>query len=89
VSIGPDVSSIEAMVLMNEQQISAVAVVDGIGKIIGNFSVSEMRCVPCATRRGAWRRARRRLVTRMRRRPQPALRAPGMPRALTRVLPPR
>lgn len=44
VSIGPDVSAIEAMVLMNEQQISAVAVVDGVGKIIGNFSVSEMRC---------------------------------------------
>jgi hypothetical protein len=39
------VSSIEAMLLMNEQQISAVAVVDGMGKIIGNFSVSEMRWV--------------------------------------------
>jgi CBS domain-containing protein len=44
VSIGPDVSAIEAMLLMNEHQIGAVAVVDGVGKIIGNFSVSEMRC---------------------------------------------
>lgn len=43
VSIGPDVSAIEAMLLMNQKQISAVAVVDGVGKIIGNFSVSEMR----------------------------------------------
>jgi CBS domain-containing protein len=38
------VSAIEAMLLMNEHQIGAVAVVDGVGKIIGNFSVSEMRC---------------------------------------------
>jgi CBS-domain-containing membrane protein len=43
VSIAPDVSAIEAMLLMNEHQIGAVAVVDGVGKIIGNFSVSEMR----------------------------------------------
>jgi CBS domain-containing protein len=43
VSVAPDVAAIEAMLLMNERQISAVAVVDGIGKIIGNFSVSEMR----------------------------------------------
>lgn len=42
-SVAPDVAAIEAMLLMNERQISAVAVVDGIGKIIGNFSVSEMR----------------------------------------------
>ena len=45
VCIGPDVSAIEAMLLMNEKQISAVAVVDGVGKIIGNFSASEMRWV--------------------------------------------
>lgn len=45
VSLGPDVSAIEAMLLMNERQISAVAVVDGVGKIIGNFSISEMRWV--------------------------------------------
>jgi CBS-domain-containing membrane protein len=44
VTLGPDVSAIEAMLLMNERQISALAVVDGVGKIIGNFSVSEMRC---------------------------------------------
>ena len=31
----PDVSAIEAMALMNEQHISAVAVVDSVGKIIG------------------------------------------------------
>lgn len=43
VSVGPDVSAIEAMHLMNERQISALAVVDGLGKIIGNFSISEMR----------------------------------------------
>jgi CBS domain-containing protein len=43
VTLGPDVSAIEAMLLMNERQISALAVVDGVGKIIGNFSVSEMR----------------------------------------------
>jgi predicted transcriptional regulator len=54
VSIGPDVSAIEAMVLMNEQQISAVAVVDGVGKIIGNFSVSEMRCVARAGAGCVW-----------------------------------
>eukprot|EP00879_Flechtneria_rotunda_P008511 GHRR01008917.1.p1 GENE.GHRR01008917.1~~GHRR01008917.1.p1 ORF type:complete len:366 (+),score=88.67 GHRR01008917.1:967-2064(+) len=45
VSVGPEVSAIEAMRLMNERQISAVAVVDGVGKIIGNFSVSEMRTI--------------------------------------------
>ncbi|KAF8058362.1 cysG [Scenedesmus sp. PABB004] len=45
VSLGPDVSAIEAMTLMNERQINAVAVVDGVGKIIGNFSVSEMRSI--------------------------------------------
>ncbi len=43
VSVTPDMSAIEAMGLMNEKQISAVAVVDGAGKIIGNFSISEMR----------------------------------------------
>lgn len=43
ISLGPDVSAIEAMLLMNQKQISAVAVVDGVGKIIGNFSISEMR----------------------------------------------
>jgi hypothetical protein len=31
------------VLLMSECQISALAVVDGVGKIIGNFSVSEMR----------------------------------------------
>ncbi|KAF6250582.1 hypothetical protein COO60DRAFT_796807 [Scenedesmus sp. NREL 46B-D3] len=45
VTLGPDVSAIEAMLLMNERQISALAVVDGVGKIIGNFSVSEMRTI--------------------------------------------
>ena len=43
VSVSPETSAIEAMVLMNKQQISALAVVDGVGKIIGNFSISEMR----------------------------------------------
>ncbi|WIA21514.1 hypothetical protein OEZ85_000717 [Tetradesmus obliquus] len=45
VTLGPDVSAIEAMLLMNQKQISALAVVDGVGKIIGNFSVSEMRTI--------------------------------------------
>eukprot|EP00882_Tetradesmus_deserticola_P002977 GHRQ01003161.1.p1 GENE.GHRQ01003161.1~~GHRQ01003161.1.p1 ORF type:complete len:423 (+),score=182.98 GHRQ01003161.1:682-1950(+) len=45
VTVGPDVSAIEAMLLMNERQISALAIVDGVGKIIGNFSVSEMRTI--------------------------------------------
>jgi CBS-domain-containing membrane protein len=43
VTVGPETSAVEAMLLMNARQISAVAVVDGAGKIIGNFSVSEMR----------------------------------------------
>lgn len=43
ISLGPETSAIEAMLLMNQKQISAVAVVDGVGKIIGNFSISEMR----------------------------------------------
>ncbi|KAI8472445.1 MAG: hypothetical protein J3K34DRAFT_467412 [Monoraphidium minutum] len=45
VAVTPDVSAIEAMALMNEKHISAVAVVDSVGKIIGNFSVSEMRTI--------------------------------------------
>eukprot|EP00878_Enallax_costatus_P010411 GHUV01010866.1.p1 GENE.GHUV01010866.1~~GHUV01010866.1.p1 ORF type:complete len:449 (+),score=124.72 GHUV01010866.1:208-1554(+) len=45
VSLGPETSAIEAMLLMNQKQISAVAVVDGVGKIIGNFSISEMRTI--------------------------------------------
>ena len=35
VSVTPDVSAIEAMALMDARHISAVAVVDGAGKIIG------------------------------------------------------
>jgi hypothetical protein len=35
VAVTPDVSAIEAMALMNEKHISAVAVVDSVGKIIG------------------------------------------------------
>ncbi|KIY91393.1 hypothetical protein MNEG_16571 [Monoraphidium neglectum] len=34
VAVTPDVSAIEAMALMNEKHISAVAVVDSVGKII-------------------------------------------------------
>ncbi|GBF94964.1 hypothetical protein Rsub_07465 [Raphidocelis subcapitata] len=45
VAVTPDVSAIEAMALMNDSHISAVAVVDSVGKIIGNFSVSEMRTI--------------------------------------------
>jgi hypothetical protein len=35
VAVTPDVSAIEAMALMHERHISAVAVVDSVGKIIG------------------------------------------------------
>ena len=35
VAVTPDVSAIEAMALMNDSHISAVAVVDSVGKIIG------------------------------------------------------
>jgi CBS domain-containing protein len=43
VSVSPETSAIEAMHILNSRRISALAVVDGVGKIIGNFSISEMR----------------------------------------------
>ncbi len=42
-SVTPDTSAIEAMALMSDKHISSVAIVDPAGKLIGNFSVSEMR----------------------------------------------
>jgi 5'-AMP-activated protein kinase regulatory gamma subunit len=46
VAVTPEVAAIEAMALMNEKRVSAVAVVDAPGgRIIGNFSVSEMRTI--------------------------------------------
>jgi CBS domain-containing protein len=43
VCVSPETSAIEAMHILNSRRISALAVVDGVGKIIGNFSISEMR----------------------------------------------
>jgi hypothetical protein len=40
VAVTPDVSAIEAMALMHEKHISAVAVVDDVGKIIGGLAVA-------------------------------------------------
>ncbi len=45
VSVAPDMSAIDALIQMEEGGLSAVAVVDGAGGIIGNFSVSELRWV--------------------------------------------
>jgi hypothetical protein len=44
VSVTPDTPALDAMVLMEERGISAVAVVGGGGGIVGNFSISELRC---------------------------------------------
>ena len=39
----PDLGTFEVVKIMNDKFISAVAVVDKNGKIIGNFGYSEMR----------------------------------------------
>ncbi len=41
----PDVSAFEAMLSMSEKGISALAVVSDTGKLIGNFSLSELRTI--------------------------------------------
>ena len=43
VKVSPETPAIDAMVLMEERDISAVAVVNAAGEIIGNFSISELR----------------------------------------------
>ena len=60
--VRPETPALDAMVLMEEKNISAVAVVNAAGSIIGNFSISELRCTPaCRTptpaRLLAWRPA--------------------------------
>ena len=42
--VRPETPALDAMVLMEEKNISAVAVVNAAGSIIGNFSISELRC---------------------------------------------
>lgn len=41
--VRPETPALDAMVLMEEKGISAVAVVNAEGAIIGNFSISELR----------------------------------------------
>mmetsp|Transcript_6225 Transcript_6225/g.13609 ORF Transcript_6225/g.13609 Transcript_6225/m.13609 type:complete len:392 (-) Transcript_6225:740-1915(-) len=43
--IRPETSAIEAMAVMNRQRISSLAIVDANNKILGNFSVSELRTI--------------------------------------------
>lgn len=43
VTVSPDTPALDAMVLMEDRNISAVAVVGADGAIIGNFSISELR----------------------------------------------
>ena len=43
--VRPETPALDAMVLMEEKSISAVAVVNAQGAIIGNFSISELRWV--------------------------------------------
>jgi hypothetical protein len=60
-STGPEACALEALSAMSQKGVSALAVVDGCGKIIGNFSVSDMRwgAVEVGGReglgRGGWR----------------------------------
>ena len=43
ISVAPEVAAIDAMRKMHQAAIGAVAVVSASGKLIGNFSVSELR----------------------------------------------
>jgi hypothetical protein len=42
--VRPDTPALDAMILMETRNISAVAVVAASGSIIANFSISELRC---------------------------------------------
>lgn len=44
-AVHPEMSALEAMNLMNKKKISALVVVDGNKKVIGNFSISDMRTI--------------------------------------------
>lgn len=44
-TVRPETPALDAMVLMEEKSISAVAVVNSSGSIIGNFSISELRTI--------------------------------------------
>lgn len=44
-SVRPDTPALDAMVLMEDRNISAVAVVNSSGSIIANFSISELRTI--------------------------------------------
>jgi 5'-AMP-activated protein kinase, regulatory gamma subunit len=44
-TVRPETPALDAMVLMEERNISAVAVVNASGSIIGNFSISELRTI--------------------------------------------
>ena len=46
ISVPPEMAAIDAMRKMQGAGIGAVAVVSAGGKLIGNFSVSELRSVP-------------------------------------------
>eukprot|EP00884_Botryococcus_braunii_P005065 jgi/Botrbrau1/1455/Bobra.178_3s0013.1 len=43
ISITPDISAIQAVEIMREHGISGLAIVSGSGKLMGNFSISDMR----------------------------------------------
>lgn len=45
ISVTPETAAIDAMALMNEKEISALAVVDKNGRLIGNFSITELRTI--------------------------------------------
>lgn len=44
-AVHPEMSALEAMNLMNKKKISSLVVVDGNKKVIGNFSISDMRTI--------------------------------------------
>ena len=45
IAVTPETSALAALALMREQGISGVAVVDAHGRLVGNFSVSDLRSV--------------------------------------------
>lgn len=45
ISVAPETPALDAMALMEDRAISAVAVVNSKGAIIGNFSISELRTI--------------------------------------------
>ena len=45
ISVQAEQPAIEVMALMSKENISAVAVISGAGRLMGNFSMSDLRCV--------------------------------------------